>query len=200
MGAEDGGFISWRRGPRQSHAEGQLHQQDQLFGIAVQQAEITNPSEAKPSRLMPSNILARNTFVGLLSLNKYLFCLLRHCVASFICHPSRGQLGAHVDDIRVCDCVYVARHEHRSFPSAWYHGGQSCRWFAMPSPLPMNSLQLAQSSSRLITKPGKMGSAEMLDAGAIRCGVSAPACWGPHTSTACSSGISSQPSRAPLRW
>jgi hypothetical protein len=46
MGAEDGGFLSWRRGPRQSHAEGQLHQQDQLFGIAVQQAEITNPSEA----------------------------------------------------------------------------------------------------------------------------------------------------------
>ena len=46
MGAEDGGFLSWRRWPRQSHAEGQLHQQDQLFGIAVQQAEITNPSEA----------------------------------------------------------------------------------------------------------------------------------------------------------
>jgi hypothetical protein len=46
MGAEDGGFLSWRRGPRQSYAEGQLYQQDQLFGIAVQQAKITNPSEA----------------------------------------------------------------------------------------------------------------------------------------------------------
>ncbi len=88
MGAEDGGFLSWRRGPWQSHAEGQLHQQDQLFGIAVQQAEITNPSETKPSRLIPSNILARNTFERLLSLNKYFPCLLRHCIASRVSHPS----------------------------------------------------------------------------------------------------------------
>jgi hypothetical protein len=31
--------------------------------------------------------LARNTFARLLSLNKYLLCLLRHCIASFFTTP-----------------------------------------------------------------------------------------------------------------
>jgi hypothetical protein len=32
--------------------------------------------------------LARNTFERLLSLNKYFPCLLRHCIASRVSHPS----------------------------------------------------------------------------------------------------------------
>jgi hypothetical protein len=32
--------------------------------------------------------LARNTFERLLSLNEYLPCLLRHCIASRVSHPS----------------------------------------------------------------------------------------------------------------
>lgn len=62
------------------------------------------------------------------------------------------------------------------------------------------SLQADQIASSSIDKPGNQGSAERSEAGAIRGGVSVPACKGPQTSTACSWGISSQPKRAPLRW